>query len=430
MISRLLLASAAACSLMLAAPAVSHAESSKVGLRFPSEKSTYLDPATGFPVTVLTNNRDRNVRIYQTHPQWTKDERHIIYRSDRGGYEAIQIFAVNEGSGEIIQLTDDPRIAWGNVIVSRQRPVLYFLKVYDRLTEIYELDLGSLFADSAAGTSQVKGQPAYERLVAQLPEGLGNAGGITLDADGSTLYMGVDRVGEPQQLFPPEGQSWRVGQIPGGIRAVDVRTGEWSHVIDVPFKIGHIQANPWVPGEIVYCHETGGDAPQRMWVTRRDGSENRPLFVEGPHDWVTHEIYAGPDEVIFNLLGFQPRLRQRPTGIAVVNLRTEAVRLLGEVEERVPAGFLGEGGPGGFWHCAASPDGRWAAGDTFRGDLYLINRRSGEMTLLSTGHLMRPDHIHPYFSADSSRILMQSGRLTDGANLNLMVVTIPQSLRR
>jgi hypothetical protein len=35
---------------------------------------------------------------------------------------------------------------------------------------------------------------------------------------------------------------------------------------------------------------------------------------------------------------------------------------------------------------------------------------------------MRPDHAHPSFSPDGARLLIQSGLLTDGARLSLIVV--------
>src|SRR4029079_18089666 len=108
------------------------------------------------------------------------------------------------------------------------------------------------------------------------------------------------------------------GRGPGGIRSIDLRTGEVTKVIDVPFRMGHVQATPWVPGEIIYCHETTGDAPQRIWTVKADGTGNRPLYVETPDEWVTHETVAGPDEVIFNILGHLPYLRVRPTGLAAI----------------------------------------------------------------------------------------------------------------
>jgi oligogalacturonide lyase len=63
--------------------------------------------------------------------------------------------------------------------------------------------------------------------------------------------------------------------------------------------------------------------------------------------------------------------------------------------------------------------------DDFAGEIYLIDRRNGERVLLSTGHVMRPDHAHPNFSPDGTRILIQSGRLTGGKSLDLVTIPVP-----
>jgi oligogalacturonide lyase len=180
--------------------------------------------------------------------------------------------------------------------------------------------------------------------------------------------------------------------------------------------MGHVQVNPWVPGEIVYCNETGGDASQRIWTVRADGMGNRPVFREEANDWVTHEVVVDRDTVIFNLLGHTPELRRRPTGIMAINLRTDEVTPLGQTSR-------GQG----FWHSHGTGDGRWAAGDNFDGGVHLLNRRTGEITLLSTGHVMQPDHTHPNFSPDGTRILVQSGMLTGGKSLDLMLIPVPEA---
>jgi hypothetical protein len=64
---------------------------------------------------------------------------------------------------------------------------------------------------------------------------------------------------------------------------------------------------------------------------------------ETPDEWVTYETVSGPDEVMFNIMGHLPYLRKKPTGIAVVHLRTGQMKLLGQVEEE-----MGEGRQGGF----------------------------------------------------------------------------------
>src|SRR6185503_3793876 len=136
------------------------------------------------------------------------------------------------------------------------------------------------------------------------PSELRDAGGFALDADESQIYWGVnrepaagnplggrrdidDRNTDPSQSREASRQRFEAaGKGQGGIRSIDLRSGAIRTVIDVPFRMGHVQANPWVPGEIVYCHETTGDAPQRIWTVRADGTGNRPLYAELGDEWV------------------------------------------------------------------------------------------------------------------------------------------------
>ena len=273
----------------------------------------------------------------------------------------------------------------------------------------------------------------YERVVATLPKGHMDAGGFTLDADERTAYAGFDAVRAPPR---PPGQP--VPQVPGGIRAIDIATGAVRTVVQTNFRMGHVQANPFVPGEILYCHETGGDAPQRMWIVKADGSGNRPVFREGPTDWVTHEQFADADHVIFNLMGHKRDLRKAATGILVISLRDNTIDHLGQLpisgfrktelrnfpDPNIPKD---NSSTGGFWHNAVTYNGGFAAGDDFDGDITLIDRRTNAQKLLSTGHRMRPDHAHPSFSPDNGRLLVQSGMLTNGKSLALALIPVAEA---
>lgn len=385
----------------LATPALA-----EVGKRYPSEKRVIADAITGRPLTLLTSGAVGDAKIYPTHPQWAKDGVNIIFRSsERAG--SPQIFAVNEQTGDIVQLTDGPGVDIGSINVARLSNRVFYLRKGDTPT-LKSIDLTALLADSKAGTLKAEG---YETIHGTLPDGFINAGGFTLDADEKTAYFGFD-----QEKAPPRAQGGPVPQVPGGILAMDIATGTTRTVINSKFRMGHVQANPFKPGEILYCWETGGDAPQRMWIVNADGTGNREVFKESPDDWVTHEQFADADHVIFNLLGHTAKLSQRATGIMVINLRTGDIENLGQMPFKSKARS--------FWHNAVTYDGRYAAGDTFNGDLYLIDRASGERRLLSTGHRMRPDHLHPSFSADNTRLLVQSGLLTDGKKLSLIVIPI------
>jgi oligogalacturonide lyase len=160
-----------------------------------------------------------------------------------------------------------------------------------------------------------------------------------------------------------------------------------------------------------------------MWVVQADGTGNRPVYAESPDEWVTHETFATRDEVIFNLMGHLPYQREKPSGLAVINLRNNHMTILGQIDED-----MGGGRTGGFWHGNGSSDGKWAVTDSFKGNVYLIDRRNGERILLTTDHKMLPDHTHPIFSPDNRRILIQSGHLTDGKSLDLVLMDIPKAL--
>ncbi|SHE45315.1 oligogalacturonate lyase family protein [Dysgonomonas macrotermitis] len=387
----------------------------EMGRLFPSEKYVMIDHITGNPITVLTSAKTSDAKLYQTHPQWTSDGRFIVFRSsDRATDKTSQAFAVNESTGDIIQLTDGEGTGTGSLNVARLSNKLYYFRNSNKKKTLIELNLDSLINDSYR--QSVKDKTAYERIITTLPDDLAESGGFTLDADETKAYVGVRRIGvEPTE---PHNDNFRIQQVPSGIRSIDLVTGEIAKVVDVSFTMGHLQANPFVPGEILYCQETGGDAPQRMWMVNADGSGNRPLYVENPDDWVTHEAWVDKDHVYFNVMGHLDRLRTKATGLFSINVRTNKVDILGQLDYG-----------SGFWHCGGTSDGKWAASDNFEGEVYLINCHTGQRTLLTADHKMKPDHTHPSFSPDNTRVLIQSGQVSDGKKLDLMVVNIPSYLK-
>jgi oligogalacturonide lyase len=108
--------------------------------------------------------------------------------------------------------------------------------------------------------------------------------------------------------------------------------------------------------------------------------------------------------------------------VGIVNLRTREMRIAGQV----PLGNPGRS----IWHVHGSPYGRWAVADDFMYRLWLIDRRTGEMMLLAdVGHkTTAADHIHLTFSADSTKIEIQSAMLApDGRAQDICIVPVPQA---
>lgn len=226
-----------------------------------------------------------------------------------------------------------------------------------------------------------------------------------------------------------------MGAGPGGLASMNLKTGEVTFIVAVPFQIGHVQTNPWMRGEIVFCWETGGKAPQRTWTVKSDGSGLRPLYPEAPYEWVTHEAVITRDEVAIAIMGHRrPGVGldtpddwgpsgsgDHPTGVGIVNLRTREMRIVGQV----PIGDPGRS-------VCTSMVRRMAVGrsptisNTASGSSI---EKSGERALLADlGRKRRAsDHIHPTFNADSTKIEIQTAMLSeDGRSLNICIVSVPE----
>ena len=423
----------------------------QIGQRFPSEKRVVNDPVTGTPLTFLTTQPRGDSKIYPSHPQWTADGQWLVFRSNRVKGEAI---AVHEASGEMVQVTEGGYEGMLNLSQSGGNK-LYFLRKPaggpDKAREAVEVDLDRVFADSKSGA--MKGAAQYQRIIATLPAELEAYGDNALDADNQWFYFRIQskayagaKLPPGTKIEPPFGPRG-MGAGPHAIGKVHVKTGEFRHVVSVPFQIGHIQSNPWNPGELVFSWETGGKSPQRTWTVKGDGTGLRPLYPEAPYEWVTHEAVISKDEVALAIMGHRPipgvvdpsrpagtdvgganpgqdaawgnaGTREKPTGLAIVNLRTREMTIAGQT----PSGS-------GLWHVHGSPDGRFAVGDDFSRSLWLIDRKTREMVLLSTGHKdTARDHPHPTFSPDGRKIQIQSAMLAaDGREMNICVVPVPQS---
>ncbi|MEY3774399.1 MAG: hypothetical protein RLZZ129_1179 [Verrucomicrobiota bacterium] len=417
----------------------------QIGTRFPSEKKIVPDPVTGVPLTFLTSTPAGDSKIYQTHRQWTADGQWLVFRSNRVRGQAM---AVHEESGVMVQVTEHGYS--GMLCLAQHAMKLYFLRVpqspavavtgaepaYGAAargpSQIIEVNLEKLFADSAAGTLQ--GAEAYERVCGLIPADWQAVGDMALDATETAVYFRVGREKAAQHLPPGTAVAENfgprnMGAGPTGIARMDLATGELSFVVAVPFQIGHIQTNPWVPGEIIFCWETGGKSPQRTWTVNADGTGLRPLYPEADYEWVTHEAVITRDEVAIAIMGHrEPGVndawgpsgsREKPTGLGIVNLRTREMRIAGQTKSG-----------SGLWHVHGSADGRWAVGDDFARSLYLIDRTTDEMILLSTGHkATAADHPHPTFSPDGTRIQIQSAMLSeDNRSMNICIIPVSAEL--
>lgn len=432
----------------------------QIGKRFPSEKKIVKDPVTGTMLSFLTSTQSGDSKIYQTHNQWTSDGQWLIFRSNRVKGEAM---AVNEQTGDIVQVTEGGYT--GMLNVARKTMKLYFMRNektdtvaatpgdtarrrIQRPVQIIEVDLEKLFADSKAG--KLKNADYYQRICGTTPKEIGAGGDMALDGGEEWAFFRVNTQEAAKHLAPDTKLEKNfgprnMGAGPSGIAAMNIKTGEIKYVVSVPFQIGHIQTNPWVPGEIVFCWETGGKSPQRTWTVMSDGSGLRPLYPESEYEWVTHEAVISKDEVAIAIMGHRKisgtdkkmdaatgvgganpgqeaawgpsGTREKPTGLGIVNLRTREMIIAGQTKSG-----------SGLWHVSGSSDGRFAVGDDFARNIYLIDRHTNEMMLLSAGHkATAADHPHPTMSPDGTKIQIQSAMLSaDNRSMNICIIPVPE----
>lgn len=420
----------------------------QIGKRFPSERKVIKDPVTGVMLTFLTSAPVGDAKIYQTHNQWTSDGQWLIFRSGRVKGE---VMAVNEKTGSQVQVTEGGFT--GMLCVARKSMKLYYMHNVDTSKrngplQIIETDLAKVFADSKAGN--MKPASVYQRVCGTIPDSMNGGNDMGLDAEENAVYFRVSKQEAAKHLAPgtkieSNFGPRNMGAGPSGLAAMNLTTGAIKYIVSVPFQIGHIQTNPWVPGEIVFCWETGGKSPQRTWTVMADGSGLRPLYPESEYEWVTHEAVITKDEVAMAIMGHRKitgtgnagaqgtawngvnpgqettwgpsGTREKPTGLAIVNLRTREMLIAGQTKSG-----------SGLWHVHGSADGRWAVGDDFSRSIYLIDRHTGEMIMLSTGHkATAADHTHPTMSPDGTRIEIQSAMLSaDNRSMNICIIPVPE----
>ncbi len=341
---------------------------------WPSELGEYQDEKTGARVRTLTKGPFKDQVVYQTHPMWTPGMAHLVFTSDRSG--GMLPHAIEMKTGQIRCLTPEGS---GDFTLARKRDQLYYMDG----SGVYTIGVGKVF--------QGEFQPARLGEKATICE---NAHGLTIDADEKTLYAAA--------CFEKE-KSW-------GIVAFDIPSGQWRKVCEVDFKTGHVQANPIVPGLLMFCWETGGEAPQRMWVVKADGSDLKPFYKETYNEWVTHEVWWGPDRAIFTVWPYDEEHERKPHGILSADLTSGTPTVHNQYKA---------------WHTHGSPDGKWAVGDDFDRNLWLIQISTGERRLLTQGHLSPggTNHPHASFTPDSKAVVFTSSKF---GNDDVLLVEIPK----
>lgn len=284
------------------------------GDRYPPERREYVEPETGTTVVQLTDAPCINHAPYFLNQAWAfPHEREggdgcLVVTSYRDGGRP-NLFAVDEASGEIVQLTDTGDVNPWSACVSRDGRQVY----YGAGRELRVAEVATARSD----------------LVGVSP-GEGHVDTCSLSPDGAEIVTSA---------FSGE------STVHGRRNAlVTIRTdGSGSRTLyETEQLVGHAQFSP--DGEQILF---SSDLP-RLWLIGRDGSGPHPLRGQTRQEWLTHESWLTDDEIIFTHWPHALKgIRRDGTG------------------ERTIAAF-------NCWHPTPSPDGRLIACDTTLPDVGLV----------------------------------------------------------
>ncbi|NLP48655.1 MAG: hypothetical protein GX345_06900 [Clostridiales bacterium] len=316
-----------------------------------------IDPKTGLEYKLLTDKTSISRKLYFSSESWLSDNRNIAFfrDSDRGG----QLIKLDEESLEETVLAD-----------ARDGFLIHSFGL-DR-----KKDIGYLVKDDmlrALDAHSGQGQP-----IAKLPENAKPLGHYTASKSG---------------LLP------MTFKLPNGIFCLaltDPAKGETEILYYSDTPLGHCQACPADDDTIFFCHETGGDAIQRMWHYVISEKRAIPYFVERYGDWVTHETWSQDGTYMTFILAPDEIWRGEKDG--------RNFRRIAKSQE--------------YHHCAPSPTNKWIVADRSQaGEIVLVDATTGVVRVLVTGHFPPTglEHQHPSFNRSGDKILFTAAQDDKGA---------------
>jgi oligogalacturonide lyase len=385
-----------------------------IGQTWKSESRQFRDEKTGRTVRQLTSTGN-NVHLYFTENSFDAHRNEIIFRSDRAAgedraphdYPLYNLFRLDLGTGEIVQLTDEMTPV-GSVTKTPDSALV----VYTAGNEIRKLEPGS------GEISTLYEETGHFRL-----------GGPSISANRRYIAFcrneGVDVPRGPNYTgFKDHYYLVKDGRITlvylDGSGSFDVfKDTHW---------LSHFQFCPVDPTLATFCHEGPWHlVTQRIWLLDFVSHEAWPCFRQGEQDSIGHEFWTQDGYIFFD---------DRGPGHdgTITSDRTQAVAIDVAVKESTMIPFVGLADRRGNLvrridmpyycnHYHANPDNTILVGDDVD-DLVLIDISGDEATIEvlcnhKTSWHTQTSHCHPTWSWDGSRILYASDH---GGRVNLYLV--------
>lgn len=236
-----------------------------------SEMMRYTDPETGAHVTRLTGQRCNSNHLYFTNNCFYANNTKIVFMSDRNN--AQNLFSLDLQSGEIIQLTDLPKLPYG-----RDYPLLHSFVdglhdfcCYNTNDSLYVLDLNT----------------GVSRKIYTYPEGFCSHI-ISISCDGQYAYTSIYQAAmRPASSMHNQSNALQfITESKPLSRIIRIPTagGDCEILREDHHFNAHVNTSPADPNYITFCHEGNwSKVDHRLWV----------MDVRTREAWKVHECQPG-----------------------------------------------------------------------------------------------------------------------------------------
>ena len=233
------------------------------GQVYSSESIRFQDETTGVHIRQITDHASIHHHPFFIIPAYDDAMRRLIFVSHRTGRP--EIFAEERDTGKLIQLTERESIGEYSVYPSRDGRYVYFTAG----TGAYRVDTEILKEEQLVDFGKINLREA----------------GMVADAMGTTALSFDDRFWAIR--FSVKGEAC--------LTVIDTNSGEHEIILKRD-TIAHLMFCPDDPDLLYYA----GPLKDRVWVVKRNGSENRRLYQSAPGEWITHESWIpGTRELAF-----------------------------------------------------------------------------------------------------------------------------------
>lgn len=392
-------------------------ETDMVGTKYASEKRIFTDPKSGAQITQLTN-QGINYHFYFTENSFDLDGKTIYFLSNRGHEETeiCNLFKMDLESGEMEQLTDDPKgIEVGRITKTPDGEYVAYvtennIRLYHTRTRenklIYEEKEHKLLQNpSFSCDKQWIGFNRNEDVDA-LPDG------------------GPNYAGFKEKMFATKD---------GRVSMIRLDGSEFHDVFRDTHWLSHFQFSPDDPEIAMFCHEGPWNyVQQRIWLIHVKTGDFWPCFRQNEDDCVGHEFWSQKGDIIFD--------NRRGGHDGTISNSKEQVYASQNVSTETPYfGFAHKDGnvyrkidmPFYCNHYFANGDMSLFVGDAVEDILLIKPEEDGnaKMKVLAnhntTWHYQR-SHCHPTFSWDGKKLLYAAD--TDEWHDNLFLVDVPETI--